>query len=201
MLLCVRTTMLAALFLMMSGAATAGTAEDIVAGAKAEAAAAPKYLEEYHILKYPGGDVPANTGVCTDLVVRALRRAGIDLQRDVHLDMTENRSAYPKIWERKSPDRNIDHRRCPNLAVWFSRHAQTLSTSLEPEGRRSVWQPGDIVFFVRTGATNPWHVAIVSDSTAPDGMPMLIDSFPPATRETHRLDEFGPIYKHFRMRK
>lgn len=178
-------------------AATTGQA--ILAAAKAEAARAPRYIEEYRDIKYPGGDVPADTSVCTDLIVRSFRAAGIDLQREVHEDISASRSAYPKIWDKTVPDANIDHRRCPNLATWLKRHAQTLSTSLDPETLPSLWQPGDVVFFVHKGATHPWHVAIISDLHTADGMPMVIDAFPPVTSESHRLDEFGPLHSHFRM--
>lgn len=162
----------------------------VLEGAKAEARRAPEYLEEYTVLAYPNGDVPADRGVCT-----------LDLQRAVHEDIKANRDKYPKIWDRKAPDRNIDHRRCPNLATWFRRHAASLPTALGGENLRASWHPGDVVFYVRPKATHPWHVGIVSDVADTDGMPMIIDSFPPRTSESHRLDEFVPIHSHFRLEK
>lgn len=170
----------------------------ILESARREAERATPYIMEYHVLAYPGGDVPAGTGVCTDLVIRAFRGAGVDLQKLLHEDRTANPKAYPlQIWDNKKPDKNIDHRRCQNLAVWFRRHAQSLSLKTDPD-HLAQWQPGDVVFYVHEGASHPWHVAIVSDKKAPDGMPLIIDSFPPRTSETHRLDEWAPIHSHFR---
>jgi uncharacterized protein YijF (DUF1287 family) len=172
----------------------------ILAAARAEAAKHTRYYEDYCELKYPGGDVPANTGVCTDLIVRSLRvAAGIDLQKELQLDMRKAPAAYPKIWDIKHADSNIDHRRCPNLAVWFTRNATGLTTSLEDDALKTEWQPGDIVFFVRPKATHPWHVAIVSDKRDTRGVPYIVDAFPPETSETHMLDEFAPIHSHYRV--
>lgn len=172
----------------------------IVGAARAEAARGTRYIEEYHILKYPGGDVPEGTGVCTDLVVRALRAAGVDLQQCVHEDRKANPGVYPThLWSYKKPDRNIDHRRCQNLVVWFLRFTRSLPISTDPDSLKKHWQPGDVVFYVRPGASHPWHVAIVSDKRDPDGMPRIIDGYPPATSENHRLDTFAPIHSHFRL--
>lgn len=85
-----------------------------------------RYDPAYVRIAYPGGDVPAATGVCTDEVIRAYRAVGVDLQKDVHEDMTTNFSAYPTKWRRTSPDPNIDHRRVPNLMVFFSRKGEVL---------------------------------------------------------------------------
>jgi uncharacterized protein len=170
----------------------------ILQGAQKEADRATPYIMEYQELSYPGGDVPAGTGVCTDLVIRAFRNAGIDLQREVHEDLVANRSLYPRIWDIKTPDRNIDHRRCPNLALWFRRHTTSLTTKLDSEALQDSWKAGDVVFFVHKGATHPWHVAIISEQRASDGMPLVYDSFPPATSDKRRLDEYGPIHSHFR---
>src|SRR5690606_12022700 len=97
-------------------------------------------------------------------------------------------------------DRNIDHRRCPNLVAWLRKNAEEHSTEINPENGFSDWHPGDIVFFVRHNATHPWHVAIVSDKHDTDGMPLIIDSYPPRTTEKHRLDVFAPVHSHFRMK-
>ena len=104
----------------------------ILGGARAEAARATPYIMEYHVLAYPGGDVPQGTGVCTDLVVRAFRSAGIDLQKLLHEDRVAHPEAYPThIWDDKRADANIDHRRCQNLDVWFLRHARSLPTATD----------------------------------------------------------------------
>src|SRR5262245_42066337 len=95
----------------------------------------------YVRLGYPGGDVPAGTGVCTDEVIRAYRAVGIDLQKEVHEDMLVNFSAYPTKWRRQAPDSNIDHRRVPNLMVFFSRKGEALTIS----DRAADYQPGDLV--------------------------------------------------------
>src|SRR6059058_3326909 len=87
---------------------------------------AVRYDPAYIHLAYPGGDVPATTGVCTDEVIRAYRAVGIDLQKEVHEDMAANFSAYPRKWGRTQPDPNIDHRRVPNLMVFFSRKGESL---------------------------------------------------------------------------
>jgi uncharacterized protein YijF (DUF1287 family) len=87
-----------------------------------------RYDPAYVRIPYPGGDVPADTGVCTDEVIRAYRALGIDLQKEVHEDMARNFSAYPRKWRWSSgkPDSNIDHRRVPNLTVFFQRKGETL---------------------------------------------------------------------------
>ncbi|MBI3736298.1 DUF1287 domain-containing protein [Candidatus Sumerlaeota bacterium] len=172
----------------------------ILAGARKEASKKTPYIMEYHVIAYPMGDVPEGTGVCTDLVIRAFRNAGIDLQQLLHEDRKAHPEAYPTdIWENKKPDKNIDHRRCQNLAVWFKRFTEAHPTDMRPE-KLNDWQGGDVVFFVRKGDKHPWHVAIVSDAHDSDGIPLLIDSFPPRTSESHRLDEFGPIHSHFRAK-
>jgi uncharacterized protein YijF (DUF1287 family) len=80
------------------------------------------YDPSYFQLDYPNGDVPQDKGVCTDVVIRAYRKIGIDLQKEVHEDMKSNFSKYPKIWGLTKPDKNIDHRRVPNLMTFFTRH-------------------------------------------------------------------------------
>lgn len=172
----------------------------VLAGARLEVARHTRYLEESPQIPYPGGDVPADTGVCTDLVIRAFRHAGLDLQKAVHEDRVAHIDAYPtQIWSTKKSDASIDHRRCPNLQAWFRRHALSLPTSAD-DLASSDFQPGDVVFFIKAKASFPWHVAIVSDrmSDAEPRVPMLIDGFPPETSESHRLDDFGPISGHFR---
>ena len=100
-----------------------------------------QYDPSYFVISYPNGDVPANKGVCTDVVVRAYRKMGIDLQKDVHEDMARNFNTYPTDWGLKKPDKNIDHRRVPNLRTFFSRHG----TSLKPTSNADDYKPGDIV--------------------------------------------------------
>ncbi len=170
----------------------------ILEGARREAAKATPYIMEYQTIKYPGGDVPGDTGVCTDLIIRAFRNAGVDLQKLLHEDRREHPEAYPiQIWDYKQPDPNIDHRRCQNLVVWFNRHAKSLATAMDSSSLGE-WKAGDVVFYIQPKASHPWHVAIVSDKHDRDGVPFVIDSYPPRTSESHRLDEWAPIQRHFR---
>lgn len=100
-----------------------------------------KYDPSYFVISYPNGDVPADKGVCTDVIIRAYRKMGIDLQKNVHEDMLENFSVYPKDWGLNKPDKNIDHRRVPNLRTFFTRQG----TSLTPTSNPDDYKPGDIV--------------------------------------------------------
>ena len=99
------------------------------------------YDPQYFVIKYPNGDVPADRGVCTDVVIRAYRKMGIDLQKEVHEDMLANFSLYPHKWGLSKPDKNIDHRRVPNLMVFFARHGEVLKITASGKD----YQPGDIV--------------------------------------------------------
>jgi uncharacterized protein YijF (DUF1287 family) len=100
-----------------------------------------QYDPSYFRIPYPNGDVPENKGVCTDVIIRAYRKMGIDLQKKVHEDMRKNFDKYPKVWGLKRPDTNIDHRRVPNLMVFFSRFGKVLKISTDPQD----YLPGDIV--------------------------------------------------------
>lgn len=113
-----------------------------------------RYDPAYVVLDYPGGDVPADTGVCTDVVIRSYRALGIDLQPLVHEDMKAAFSSYPKLWGLKRPDRNIDHRRVPNLETFFKRHGGKVK---EGEG---TYLPGDLVTWDLNG-NGLWHIGIV----------------------------------------
>lgn len=112
----------------------------------------PSYVE----LDYPGGDVPPDKGVCTDVIIRSYRKLGIDLQVKVHEDMKNNFDVYPKIWGLKQPNPNIDHRRVPNLMVFFKRHGTVLPKSENPDD----YAPGDIVTWNLFAGTT--HIGIVS---------------------------------------
>ena len=99
------------------------------------------YDPAYVKLDYPNGDVPKETGVCADVVVRAFRNAGIDLQKELHEDMAASFSKYPKKWNAKKPDKNIDHRRVPNLMTWFNRKGKELPITKTDKD----YLPGDVV--------------------------------------------------------
>jgi len=100
-----------------------------------------QYDPTYFLIDYPNGDVPRHKGVCTDVIIRAYRKVGIDLQKEVHEDMKDNFNLYPQKWGLKKPDKNIDHRRVPNLITYFERHGVVLKKSSDPKD----YEPGDIV--------------------------------------------------------
>lgn len=126
------------------------------------------YDPTYFSIKYPNGDVPADKGVCTDVVIRAYRKLGIDLQKEVHEDMKQNFSKYPKNWGLKRPDTNIDHRRVPNLRVFFAKFGKSKSTETNP----ALYAPGDIVTWLLPG--NLTHIGIVVNKKSADGKRYLI---------------------------
>ena len=114
--------------------AVSGAAKPLVAAARARLDASVVYDPSYVGIDYPNGDVPAAMGVCTDVVIRSLRKAyGFDLQQAVHEDMKVNFSAYPTLWGLNTTDKNIDHRRVPNLETYFSRMGQDLAINKVPE--------------------------------------------------------------------
>lgn len=122
-----------------------------------------KYDPSYFTIPYPNGDVPKDKGVCTDVIIRAYRALSIDLQKEVHEDMKANFKLYPKTWGLKHPDKNIDHRRVPNLMVFFTRFG-TIKTISD---KASDYIPGDIVCWNLGGAIT--HIGIVSDKKSTDG--------------------------------
>src|SRR5579871_6826524 len=124
------------------GQQTLGVGERIVAAARKQVGVTKEYDPSYTVLKYPGGDVPLRTGVCSDVIVRALRGVGIDLQKELHEDMERDFSAYPQKWGLKGPDKNIDHRRVANLMRFFERHQMAVPGKLDaPE----MYHAGDFV--------------------------------------------------------
>jgi uncharacterized protein YijF (DUF1287 family) len=121
-----------------------------------------RYVADYVRIPYPNGDVPADTGVCTDEIIRSYRAVGVDLQKEVHEDMLRNFSAYPnqKRWGLDHPDSNIDHRRVPNLMVFFQRKGETLPIT----NRATDYAPGDLVTWDLGGGVP--HIGIVVDQKA-----------------------------------
>ncbi len=126
------------------------------------------YDPSYFSIPYPNGDVPSDKGVCTDVIIRAYRSIGIDLQKEVHLDMKANFHVYPKIWGLTRTDRNIDHRRVPNLMTYFKRMGAELSIS----DTASDYKAGDVVCWNLGGALT--HIGIVVDRKSKDGQRNLI---------------------------
>jgi hypothetical protein len=145
-------------------------ADWILLGARAEVRNGTRYDASYVAIEYPGGDVSADRGACTDVIIRALRNAGYDLQVLIHEDMTAHFSKYPARWGLTRPDPNIDHRRVSNQMVFFQRHGLTLTT--EVDNALEEWQWGDVVCW----ETDPGqlHTGIISDKKTPDGIPLVI---------------------------
>ena len=126
------------------------------------------YTPDYVSIKYPNGDVPAKTGVCSDVVIRAYRKLGIDLQKEVHEDMKANFSKYPTKWGLKKTDTNIDHRRVPNLEVFFERKGKKLPVSKNA----SDYKTGEMVTWM-IGGKLP-HIGIVTHKKSSNGNPMIV---------------------------
>ncbi|NWG46030.1 MAG: DUF1287 domain-containing protein [Alphaproteobacteria bacterium] len=152
--------------------------EAFLEAARAQIGVTRIYDGAYRRLDYPLGDVPAERGVCTDVLVRAYRAIGIDLQVLVHEDMRADFAAYPPLWGLRAPDRNIDHRRVPNLETFFSRAGARHPIPREEGG----WQPGDLVSMRLPG--NLPHIAIVGDREGPDGVPLVIHNIGRGTEES-----------------
>ncbi|MHA3915557.1 DUF1287 domain-containing protein [Halovulum sp. GXIMD14793] len=150
------------------------------------------YDPSYRSMDYPMGDVAANRGVCTDVVIRAYRALDIDLQQEVHEDMRAAFTRYPKIWGLSRPDPNIDHRRVPNLETFFKRHGQSLPVSDRPED----YLPGDVVSWRLPGG---WpHIGIVTTRKTDAGMPLISHNIGLGTRVEDMLFDFD-IVGHFRF--
>lgn len=128
------------------------------------------YTPDYVSIKYPNGDVPAKTGVCTDVVIRAYRKLNVDLQKEVHEDMARNFSLYPNIkkWGLHTTDTNIDHRRVPNLEVFFSRKGEKLAVT----DNANDYKTGELVTWM-IGDKLP-HIGIITNKKSADGKRLLI---------------------------
>lgn len=163
-----------------------------VAAARAQIGVTRYYDPAYVRLAYPGGDVAADRGVCTDVVIRALRSQGLDLQREVHEDMRADFAAYPSIWRATSTDRNIDHRRVPNLRRWFERRRWSLPLS----ERAADYRPGDLVTWELDGGLP--HIGIVSERRSRDRQrPLILHNIARGTQEDDVLFDY-PITGQYR---
>jgi uncharacterized protein YijF (DUF1287 family) len=172
-------------------AAASPKAARLIAAARAQIGVTISYDAAYTRIAYPGGDVPRERGVCTDVVIRAYRDAfGLDLQPLVHADMAKAFAAYPQGWGLKAADPNIDHRRVPNLRTWLVRH----QTALPVPGDAWAWRPGDI-FTSRVGPHGT-HIGLVSDRRGAKG-PMIIHNIGAGTREEDALTDW-PITGRYR---
>ena len=167
--------------------------DKLVASARSQIGVTVSYDSGYHKLAYPGGDVPRNVGVCTDVVIRALREQGVDLQKELHEDMTRDFAVYPQKWGLKRPDANIDHRRVPNLMTWFQRQGFAQPVEAKPEN----FAAGDIVTWDLGGGVT--HIGIVSDRRDAKRIPLVIHNIGQGTQEEDSLFQFH-IIGHYRFK-
>jgi|SRR5688572_16423709 len=178
------------LLLWACAMAAAANNADIVTAARAQVGVTLRYDPSYRKLKYPNGDLPMERGVCTDVVVRALRTArAMDLQKLVHEDLAANWDAYPhqRRWNLDKPDPNIDHRRVPNLMTWFRRAGHAL----EPSRDAANYLPGDIVAWdLGRGIL---HIGIVSDQKTADRTPLVVHNIGAGAREEDILFRYTII--------
>lgn len=150
------------------------------------------YDPNYYAIPYPGGDVANDRGVCTDVVIRAYRRIGIDFQQLIHEDMRKDFAAYPRLWGNRSTDRNIDHRRVPNIETFLDREGASLPAS----DHAGDYRPGDLVTWRLAGGLP--HIGIVSDRLVPGSRrPLILHNIGAGTAEDDILFTY-PIVGHFR---
>lgn len=187
-----------ALLLLAALAATVSaqapeSAGKLIAAAKGQIGVTKSYDPAYVVLAYPGGDVPDDRGVCTDVVVRAFRKLGLDLQKLVHEDMGKHFAKYPQRWGLRKPDKNIDHRRVPNLMKFFEREGKSQSVTK----KAADYRPGDLVTCIVP--PNLPHIMIVSDTPSaadPERM-QIIHNIGQGAQLEDRLFDFE-ITGHYR---
>jgi uncharacterized protein YijF (DUF1287 family) len=166
---------------------------NIVTAGRSQVGKTVRYDPAYRTLNYPSGDVPIESGVCTDVVIRALRAGpGIDLQQRVHEDMKQNFGQYPTKWGLKKPDPNIDHRRVLNLQTYFKRSGWEI----EPTNGIRTFEAGDLVTCIVP--PNLPHIMIVSDRSSPTGRRLVLHNIGKGTQEEDRLADFR-ITGQYRM--
>lgn len=170
---------------------------DVLMGARKTAINADAYVGGYETLRYPMGDVPRERGVCTDVIVRALRNAGVDLQQALHVDIGRSRKSYPMV--KGKGDVNIDHRRVKTLLPYLRRHLDERTAALDDA--RDPVRPGDLVLFdTFPSRSGPDHIGIVSDRMGPSGLPLVINNWTDGT-VTAEMDllSFVPVTHRFRL--
>ena len=179
--------------LLVAGAVRAeGEPGRMLAAAHAQIGVTVRYAPAYVRLDYPGGDVAADRGVCSDVLIRAMRAVGVDLQVAVHRDMLAHFSDYPRHWGLNRPDANIDHRRVPNLERYFERSGKSLPLSRDPAD----FEAGDFVSW-RLDGGQP-HIGIVSDQRSTDGLrPLIVHNIGAGTQLEDVLFEWK-MSGHFR---
>jgi uncharacterized protein len=179
--------------LLTAEAAEKLASEAIERAARAQIGKTLSYDSSYRKLNYPNGDLPIELGVCSDVVVRSLRASlGIDLQQFVHEDMKRNFTRYPQNWGLKGPDKNIDHRRVPNLQTYFKHMGYELPVSKSATS----FKAGDLVTCIVP--PNLPHIMIVSSRTNATGGPLIIHNIGAGVKEEDRLFEFK-ITGHYRI--
>jgi uncharacterized protein YijF (DUF1287 family) len=181
------------LLLAVSAGADTLDVTKLIAAAIAQTKQHVIYDGSYRRIPYPGGDVPSNRGVCTDVIVRAYRAVGIDLQQRVHEDMLRDFASYPKHWGMREPDANIDHRRVPNLQIFFQHeHAQKDVSS-----RASDYQAGDLVTWMLPG--NLPHIGLVTDRrSSTSDRPLIVHNIGRGPQLEDMLFQY-PITGHYRF--
>lgn len=168
--------------------------ERLTAAALAQTGQRVRYDGSYRRIPYPGGDVPGDIGVCTDVVIRAYRAAGVDLQQRVHEDMARAFAAYPKLWGLPRPDPNIDHRRVPNLQTYLRRRGVEVGTTRDARD----YVAGDLVTWMLPG--NLPHIGIVTGRRSADGQrPLIVHNIGNGPELEDMLWRF-PITGHYRYR-
>jgi uncharacterized protein YijF (DUF1287 family) len=183
-----------ATLVLLAGSRLAGQVPTSVGISLARAAArqvgvTTLYDPAYVRIAYPNGDVPTERGVCADVIVRAFRRVGIDLQAEVHQDMAKNFGVYPRSWGLSRPDSNIDHRRVPNLMKYFERRGKKLPLD-------GAYQPGDIVAWRL--ANGLYHIGMVAEDRVPGtDRPYMIHNIGAGARKEDVLRAFV-ILGHYR---
>ncbi len=182
------------LVLMLATPALAGVEPSrLTEAARSQVGVTVAYDPAYTALGFPGGDLPRDRGVCTDVVIRALRDGwGIDLQLAVNRDMQANFDAYPALWGLATTDRNIDHRRVPNLATLLTRIGADLPVTEAP----TPYLPGDIITWTLPG--NLAHIGIVSDRHTAEGTPLILHNIGAGAREEDILFTY-PMTGHYRL--
>lgn len=170
--------------------AQSSTIDKVLSGAYEQVGKTIHYDGAYRSIPFPGGDVPIERGVCTDVIVRAYRHAGIDLQVLVHQDMAREFASYPRRWGLSRPDPSIDHRRVLNLAIFFGRHGRSLPVS----SRREDYHAGDIVTWrLPSGAP---HIGLIADRLLND-RPLVIHNIRAGVQVEDILFSY-PITGHYR---
>jgi uncharacterized protein len=172
---------------------SASYADRLVAAAVEQTRSSMTYDGSYRRIAYPGGDVPATIGVCTDVVIRAYRRIGVDLQVKVHEDMKRAFRSYPRVWGLSAPDPNIDHRRVANLQVFFRRAGSELPVSSDPQAYRA----GDLVTWMLPRSLP--HIGLVTGERSDAGTPLVVHNIGRGPEVEDILFRY-PITGHYRYR-